>query len=309
MKRILSRICIILLLLLIVYALLYFNGRLRFETSFYQISSEKTEERIRLICLSDLHGWTFGKDNERLVSRIENLRPDLILIAGDMVTFGQSDFSSAVSLCSRLAEFAPVYYSFGNHENRIVYGENLSPEFLGQYDEILLEEGIGMADFEKIPAKDPKLLDALEDSGVALLNNQTASVQVKGCQVDLAGLNMESGAYYRYAGERVRNFLAEDADHFKVIIAHKPAVCHALEAQEGLRYDLLFCGHLHGGIIRLPGLGGLLRPDGEPPWKGGWDSGLSEREQGTVFLGRGLGNSNPLPRIGNPPELAVIDVY
>ena len=79
-------------------------------------------DKIRVIELADLHNWTFGKDNKDLVKRIKDLKPDVIAIAGDMVLAGDQDISVAVSLCRQLVEIAPVYYSFGNHENEMVYG-------------------------------------------------------------------------------------------------------------------------------------------------------------------------------------------
>lgn len=297
------------LLLLFVYLGLYINGRSHFETVFYQLPSRKTEEQIRLVCLTDLHNWTFGRDNDLLISRIIELNPDIVLIAGDMVTAGEDDISVAVSICRQLAQTFPVYYSFGNHENEMVYSNSLTIDFLESYEDEMFEKDKAIADFSRIPMADPRLPDALTEVGVTLLNNQTASIEVKGCKVDLIGLNVESGAYHRYSKQLVNRFLTQEPQNLKLLIAHKPAIYNVISLQENLRYDLLLCGHTHGGIIRLPGVGGLIRMAGEGFWKEGQDAGLIKREQGYVFLGRGLGNSNPLPRIGNPPELAVIDIY
>ena len=296
------------LILFVAYAGLFISGRMRFETVFYQISSPKTEERIRLVCLTDLHNWTFGKDNNDLVSRIDGLAPDLILIAGDMVTSGNDDISSLISLCGRLTNIAPVYYSFGNHENEMVYGEDLAPSFLEKYDDELFSENEEIADFEMIPMADSRLPDALTGEGVILLNNKIDSIQVKDCQIDLAGLNMQSGAYYQYSSKMIEDFLSNKKENLKIIIGHRPSLYDAIATQHWLQYDLLFSGHTHGGIVRLPKIGGIVSPEGNGPWNGNSDSGLFNTNQGDVFLGRGLGNSNPVPRICNTPELAVIDI-
>ena len=89
-------------------------------------------DKIRVIELADLHNWTFGKDNKDLVKRIKDLKPDVIAIAGDMVLAGNQDISVAVSLCRQLVEIAPVYYSFGNHENEMVYGTDMLVDFLDE---------------------------------------------------------------------------------------------------------------------------------------------------------------------------------
>ena len=303
--RLILTLCLVFAFL---YIALYLNGRLHFETVFYQIPSPKTEERIRLVCITDLHNWTFGKGNENLVARIEGLSPDLILIAGDMITAGNDDIAVAVSLCGRLVDIAPVYYSYGNHENKMVYGENIGPGYLEKHEDELFAENGEAADFAALPMIDSRLPDALMEQGVILLNNETDSIQVKGCQVDLAGLNMQSGAYYRYSSQMMEEFLSHEKQNFKIIIGHHPSIYDAVATQRWLQYDLLFCGHTHGGIIRIPGIGGIVRPEGYGPWNGSHDSGLFNTEQGCVFLGRGLGNNNLIPRICNTPELAVIDI-
>lgn len=57
-------IAVIFALFLLIYTVLYVIGRYRFEVSFYQLSSEKVADKIRVIELADLHNWTFGKDNK-----------------------------------------------------------------------------------------------------------------------------------------------------------------------------------------------------------------------------------------------------
>ena len=101
-----------------------------FEETFYLMDSWKVEEPMRLILLSDLHQKEFGPGNERLLERVQALKPDAILIAGDVVNKTKTDWSYAVDLCKGLVEIAPVYYGMGNHENEALYGQDLNKEFL-----------------------------------------------------------------------------------------------------------------------------------------------------------------------------------
>ena len=68
--------------------------------------------------------------------------------------------------------------------------------------------------------------------------------------------------------------------------------------------DLIFAGHMHGGIIRLPFLGGVLSP--ERDYFPEYDGGKYELENSTMVVGRGLGNYTINLRIFNRPELMVV---
>ena len=71
-----------------------------------------------------------------------------------------------------------------------------------------------------------------------------------------------------------------------------------------LDVDLILCGHTHGGIVRLPLVGGLAASNmGLFPE---YDAGLFELPAYKLFISRGLGNSVPLPRFLNTPEIVSI---
>ena len=272
--RLILTLCLVFAFL---YIALYLNGRLHFETVFYQIPSPKTEERIRLVCITDLHNWTFGKGNENLVARIEGLSPDLILIAGDMITAGNDDIAVAVSLCGRLVDIAPVYYSYGNHENKMVYGENIGPGYLEKHEDELFAENGEAADFAALPMIDSRLPDALMEQGVILLNNETDSIQVKGCQVDLAGLNMQSGAYYRYSSQMMEEFLSHEKQNFKIRSAgcsmtFFSAVIHTEELYEfrGLEESCARKGMVPGTVAMIRDF--LIRSRGAYFWEEDWET-------------------------------------
>ncbi len=284
-------------------------GNSRFEVTFYQVETGKFVDSIRIVGITDLHNAQFGIDNKGLIDRIAALEPDLVLIAGDMIIFGDEDIDPAVSLCRKLTGIAPTFYSYGNHENKMVYGSDLTPEFLKQQAEKMGMRNESDLDFADIPMIDESLPKALSEAGVVLLNNNTDSIQIKGRTVDLAGINQESGAYYPYSNQMMNEFLLKNTENLKIIIAHRPTMETVIASQEWLQYDLLFCGHTHGGLIRIPGLGGMFRSGSIWPLFAGMDAGMHGNEQGTMILGRGLGNSNFVPRIFNLPELIVADIY
>ena len=89
----------------------------------YNIESDK-------IKVSDLHEGTFGENNKRLVSKIKECKPDLILFDGDMINEESKNLQTVITLVKRLKETAPVYYALGNHE--IGYLDRKSSDLYGE---------------------------------------------------------------------------------------------------------------------------------------------------------------------------------
>ncbi len=170
-------------------------------------------------------------------------------------------------------------------------------------------EEYGTLDFDKIVPTDSRLPDALLGLGVTVLNNGGVTVEVKGQSVDLIGVDNLSGTFFPYSAAVVGRALAASPENLKVILAHRPSVAEALTYMD-FEYELLLCGHKHGGIVRIPGLGGMFCEGSFWPWftGEGKEAGMLSGPQGTVVVSRGLGNSSLLPRINNTPELVVIDI-
>lgn len=273
-------ICVIIFIVLLSAA---FDSN-RFVTRTYEIRSGKLTRPCRLVLLADLHNKSFGKENQRLISAIEEVSPDGILVAGDMLTAEKdADFSHALALMGRLAKRYPVYYGMGNHEYR-----------LGLYP-------------ERYPGMYEGYKAGLKKAGIEPLINETAclpawNISVCGVQIDqtyykhLRRAPMEASYLPKLLG-------TPDRDKFQLMIAHNPVYFDAY-AEWGA--DLVVSGHVHGGIMRLPVLGGVLSPSLTLFPK--YDGGIFRERDSTMILSRGL-SSHTIPlRIFNPGELIVIDL-
>ena len=71
--------------------------------------------------------------------------------------------------------------------------------------------------------------------------------------------------------------------------------------------DLILCGHGHGGIIRLPFVGGLLNVNRS--FGAEYESGVYQTPHYRMVVSRGLGNSIPIPRLFNRPEVVTVTLH
>lgn len=256
----------------------------RFVTVTYEIRSDKITRPCRLALLSDLHNKSFGEGNSRLLAAIDKSAPDGILVAGDMLTAERgADFGHALSLMEKLAAGYRIYYGMGNHEYRL----GLYPDdYPGMYEEYM---------------------SGLKQAGIEPLINET--VYLPGCNIAICGAQIDR-AYYRHFRRKPmeKPYLPKllgtpDREMFQLLIAHNPVYFDAY-AEWGA--DLVVSGHVHGGIMRLPVLGGVLSPALTLFPK--YDGGMFQENKSTMILSRGL-SSHTLPvRIFNPGELIVIDL-
>ena len=276
-----------------------------FRETFYQVGSGKVDQNLRVIQISDLHSSVFDGDNGRLVQRIQALSPDLIVMTGDCVEQDDGSYDTTLDLCAQLVEIAPVFYIYGNDENSRVYGIDMTLESL----DARWATGEDDRDTTGIHAVQDPLRKALEDTGVTVLLNETATVEVRGCQVDVYGvLTSNPSAFWPYAGESYEAFTQENPENFKLMLCHEPYI---FETYEGTGWaDLTLCGHTHGGVVRLPYLGGVyehshgLLPELQP------DTliyGMYEIANRPLIVSSGLSNRGMI-RVNNQPELVVVDV-
>ena len=254
----------------------------RFVTVSYEIRSDRITKPCRMALLSDLHNRSFGKDNEKLIGRINELSPDAVLVAGDMLTAKKGQgYDGVLGLMKKLAANYKVYYGMGNHEKRLW----LCPEeYPGVYDGYLA---------------------GLREAGIEPLINGSAylpewNIEIYGALIDRR--------YFRHFHKApmgsgyLSGLLGEPRDDaFRLLIAHNPDY---FENYADWGADLVVSGHVHGGIMRLPFLGGVLWPSLTLFPK--YDGGRFTRGKSTMILGRGLGSHTIPLRFFNPGELVMI---
>ena len=236
---------------------------------------------FKLVHVSDLHNASFGKGNGRLISRIKNCKPACVLMTGDFaggVSFEHPEKGAAHRLWLGLKPL-PVYVSLGNHELRLVYRHN-----------DLLE----------------KQRADLRDTGCVLLDNSARRIEKNGAHINLFGLSLEGARHkgvhpFRIPEGTLDGALKPVDGEVNILMAHVPQFFPQY-ADAG--YDLVLSGHIHGGIVRIPGLGGVFSPTRRlfPEYC----YGLYERGKTKMFVTAGLGRALIPLRFLCRPEVAEI---
>ncbi len=273
---------ILFLLLLAAFSILWQKWELtKFEVTEYEVRSPKLTGRAEVVVISDLHGYSYGKGNERLIGKVREIAPQAILIPGDMIVSKYSDtYWDALETLRKLVEIAPVYYSYGNHESRLRDPDAASHPLFLQY------------------------LDGVRRAGVTLMETESRKIRLGEDQVMLSALELEL-AYYEKGriapleeGYLEARLPMREKGLFQILLAHNPAY-----AEDYARWgaDVAFCGHNHGGLIRIPGIGSLLSPQLTLFPK--YDAGLSRIGESSIITSRGLGTHTYHIRIFNRAEL------
>ena len=97
----------------------------------------------------------------------------------------------------------------------------------------------------------------------------------------------------------------QDTERFTLMLSHRPDSFALGEAARTWSIDLVLSGHAHGGQVRIGSQGLWSTSQGFLPK---YTSGVNQMGESQVVISRGLGDSEPFPRIFNQPELVVVDV-
>lgn len=246
---------------------------------------KKLDKVCRFVFVSDLHNNAFGVKNERLLQAIDEAEPDFVVTAGDMLVArpGRS-METAMDFVKALTEKYPVYYGNGNHEYRL----RIYPEQYGDmYD---------------------RYKKHLDDCGVHHLENAGETLQFGNRKIHIFGLEIDRKYYKRFQKTSMEDgYIEHEAgkkkNMFTLLIAHNP-VYFPQYADWGA--NLTLSGHVHGGIVRIPKLGGVISPQFRLFPR--YDGGLYREDGKYMIVSRGLGTHTIPVRIMNRAELIVVDL-
>jgi uncharacterized protein len=278
---------------LIVFGIILYgitSGRFHFKVSRISLSFNNLPDAfngLKVIQISDLHtGSLYSniKKFDKVVSIINNEKPDLIFFTGDIVNEFAGELNGWESFFSKLNAKYGKFSVLGNHD----YGDYYpwkSPE-------------------EK-EANTGQIIDFESRMGFRVLMNDSASININGQKISLIGVENWGFRMFRRYGNLDRAMESTKNDIFKILLSHDPSHWDA-EVTGKTNIDLTLSGHTHGfqfGIrtrwIKWSPVKKLY-----PRWEG-----LHQAGGQYLYVNTGLGYIGFPGRIGIPPEIAVITLF
>ena len=238
----------------------------------YKIASTRLPAEFEDFCIAqiaDLHCAEYDDGNQKLLSKLKEAQPDIIVFTGDTFDERHSDKTPTLEFLRACVEIAPCYMVTGNHECA-----------MNRQDYFALEAQI-------------------REIGVDVLHAEAVTITRGNASITLLGVDDENYEGVIHSPAQLRELAGTDG--FTVLLSHRPEY-FARYAQSGI--DLTLTGHAHGGQFRLPFIGGLYAPgQGAFPE---YDSGVYTQGNANVVVSRGIGQSSFPLRFNNRPELVIV---
>lgn len=248
----------------------------------YKINTDNKsgQEPIKIVQISDIHKRKYSNDWDRIVMRVQELSPDIIFITGDLVSRTETSLISAEVLLKKLCGICPVYCSKGNHEL------DLSAEMMEKYRKMM------------------------KNAGAVFLENDSTVFEKDGRKINIYGTDLkksvyknENGGYAaldRITSAELTQSLGDAQKEFNILLAHNPFF---FEEYAKWGADLTFSGHVHGGAVYVPFIGGILSP--ERKFFPKYTKGLYKNNGKYMLVSTGIGKL----RVFNPPEILYAELF
>ena len=235
-------------------------------------------EGLKVVQISDLHNSEYGDNQHILTEKIQNEKPDLIFITGDIIdreiNKRKKGYKNVEDFLREIPKIAKTYFVTGNHEFEKEY-----------YNKIIKE---------------------ITKNNIIILEDNFEIIKIKNSEICITGLDDERRIRLYPEKKKIEEAIEEIETKnkftgIKILLCHKP---HLIKMFKKYNFDIIFSGHAHGGQVRIPKLINGLYAPGQgifPKYAGGV---YCINDKTTLVVTRGL--AKVLPRVWNRPEIVVV---
>ena len=255
------------------------------KTKKYEVKNSKLPEEfdgLKIAHISDVHSKIFGKDNSGVIDRVIKENPDVVIMSGDIIDKREEDIEKFVSMYKKIYERYSTYYSIGNHERKLGWKK------YKKYLKMLQMCGVHVIinGSEKLIKNDKHIII----NALKFRENMQPKVLTKEKEEE----------FISYMKNKLKNL---DTNEFNILIAHDP---ENFKMYKQLGVDLVFSGHVHGGLIRF-GKICLLSP--RRTFFPKYSYGKNTEENTTIITSAGMGKATLPIRLFNRPEIVIVTLY
>lgn len=234
------------------------------------------ENPLRVLHLSDLHASDVVPLEmiARAVKLGIEMKPDLVVMTGDFWTTKFHRINAYAEVLRPLSDTAPTFAVAGNHD------------------------GGGWAQWASGWNTLHPLRELLKGAGITLLWNESSALELGKRRVTLLGVgdwwagDCAPFRTFASAGERQSNEL-------RLVLNHNP---DAKDDFADYDWDVMCCGHTHGGQLLIPLTGGTPFA---PVQDHNYVAGLNPWQGRQIFTTRGVGNLHGM-RFNCRPEISLL---
>jgi predicted MPP superfamily phosphohydrolase len=246
----------------------------------------KSLDGLRIALISDLQAdrYTDYDRLENFIQKVNSEKPDLILIAGDIITHSPKYINLAAKEVGKLKAKYGVYTCVGDHDNWAYRTDN------------------------KRSVKE--VTEALAKVNVPMLDNKILYFKIDTAKIKISFITNT------YVGKIKQNILDSLTSNrikadFNLFLTHQPRE-HLIKKAVEQNYDLYFCGHTHGGQITFLFPFFNLSPTMAETFYLKGDFWFKKQDQNQkdllMIVTGGLGMSLAPIRYNSTPEIVVISI-
>lgn len=242
----------------------------------YQVHSDRLPadfDGFKILQISDFHTGSFYGGTQKLIKIAREQKPDMIALTGDLIDESAKNISTVSELVDGLVQIAPIYSVTGNHD---IWFDHLD-----------------------------QMEAMMEEKGVVLLKNKSVTMKRGHSTIHISGISDPDEDKYLSPKSFVMYTLGKLPPDigYNILLFHR---ANLFDTIKGSGYQLVLSGHMHGGQIQIPFVGGFISPQADRRLFPQYSEGKWTESDTTMIVSRGLGNNVPVPRIFNPPEVVAV---